>query len=198
MGFIAPALGALGEAAGSAGSAIGSAAGTLGSALGSVGSGIGSALESVPGPIGGLAKGVGNLAQGIGGLGGPASEADYLASLGQTVPQGVDIVGPSPTFAGPGFAGGFAQGFMGAPKAYASATPGTSIGQGLGQLFASLDQMRGGGGVQGVPQPQMNLRNVVNLANRVLQGPEAAPAGAPPSVQQGPIMKMIGQLFAGF
>jgi len=197
MGFIAPALGALGEAAGTAGSAIGSAAGTVGSALGGAAGGIGSALESAVPGLSGLVQGAGNIAQGIGGLGAP-SEADYLASLGQTVPQGVDIAGPSPTFTGPGFAGGFAQGFMGAPKAYASATPGTSFGQGLGQLFASLDQMRGGGGVQGVPQPELGLRNIVSLANRVLQGPEAAPAGAPPSVQQGPIMKMIGQLFAGF
>jgi len=183
MAFLAPALGAIGEAAGTAGSAIGSAASGAGSALGG-------ALESA-------VPGLTNIMQGIGAAGAP-SEAARLASLGQAVPEGVELAGPSSTFTGPGFMQSFAQGFLGAPQAaLANPSAATSVGGGLGQLFGAIEQMRGGG-LPGMPQPQMGLRNIVGLANRVLQGPEMAPAGTLPPKQPGPIMSALAGLFQGF
>src|SRR5262245_5262906 len=94
-------LGAIGSGLETAGSA---AATGLESAAGAVGSG----LESALGSAGGTAlQGLSSVGQGLqslfGGAGGGATEAGKLASLGQTVPQGVELAGPSSTFAGPGF-----------------------------------------------------------------------------------------------
>jgi len=182
MAWVAPALTAVGNAAGTAGTAIANTAGT-----------VGTALE-------GAVPGLSDIVQGIGTASAP-SEAGYLASLGQAVPEGVDLVGPSPTFTGPGFMQSFAQGFLGAPNAakFANPSAGTSIGSGVGQLFNALSQMGGGGG--GGPassQPQTRWQPVVQGVARHLQGPEMAPAATPPSSHPGPIMQLIGDLLQGF
>src|SRR5499426_1793057 len=143
MAFLAPALGAIGEAAGTAGSAIGSAASGAGSALGG-------ALESA-------VPGLTNIMQGIGAAGAP-SEAARLASLGQAVPEGVELVGPSSTFTGPGFLGGVAQGFVHGPQQFANPSTGTSLGQGIGGLLSAIEQMRSGGSHA---MGQQIIRNVV-------------------------------------
>jgi len=177
MGFIAPVLSAIGEGAGTAASAIGSGA------------------ESLLGNLG-QASGITNLAQGVGQLfgGGTPSEAARLASLGQAVPEGVDLVGPSSTFTGPGFLGGFKQGVLGTAQKLADPSAGTQIGTGLGQLFRALDDIRGAGN-----QPGAAFSQLVNLGQSPT-GPATKVTPPAPVVQPstGPIMKLIGQLFAGF
>jgi hypothetical protein len=178
MAFIAPALAAIGEGAASA-------AGTVGSALGSAASGIGSTLA-------GTAEGLGSLFGG--------GEAGHLAALGQAVPEGVELVGPSSTFTGPGFAGGLVQGYLGTLGGpLAEPSLGTTLGGGLGQTLATLQALHGSPGGTGARLPQL-----VQLGQHLAGGPAthvlppsmlASPSGAP---GQGPIMKFLGQLFAGF
>src|SRR5262252_1906728 len=105
------------------GSGIADAAGAIGGALESAAGAVGSGLESAAGSVlGGAGKtalgGLESVGQGLQSLfSGGGGEAGKLAALGQTVPQGVDLVGPSSTFTGPGFMGGLVQGFTGAlPK----------------------------------------------------------------------------------
>jgi len=180
MAFLAPAL-----------SAIGSGAGTAATAAGS-------ALGSIPG-VGAAESALGSLGSGLGSLftGGAPSEAGYLASLGQAVPQGVELAGPSSTFTGPGFFGSFMQGFHGAPQALADPSAASATGQGLGQLFSAIGQMKGAANslnIASMPPP-------VNLPpSQQMGGPATRVTPVPPNVtaQQGPIMHMIGQLFAGF
>src|SRR5215831_12749916 len=118
----------------SAGEAIGSAAGAVGSGLADVAGTIGSGLESAGSAIGGAAEsavpGLGSVAHGLSSLFGPSSEASYLESLGQTVPEGVELAGPSATFTGPGFASGLVQGFTGTLGHFANPSAATSLGQG--------------------------------------------------------------------
>lgn len=78
-------------------------------------------------------------------LAGHVGDGDYLRSLGQDVPSGVDLVGPSDTFTG-GFGEGVLNGLMGALNQYAS--PGASYqgGEGLGQLVRFLQSINSGGG----------------------------------------------------
>jgi len=184
MGFLAPVLSAIGEGASTAASA--------------VGSGLASVPGAVEGALGNLgsATGLSNIAQGIGGLvsGGAPSEAGYLASLGQAVPEGVELAGPSATFTGPGFLGGFAQGLRGAAQKLADPSATTQLGTGLGQFFNALDQIRSAGNSPGAAGTQ-----IVRMA----QGPTGpATKVTPPAPivhpDTGPIMKLIGQLFAGF
>jgi len=181
MGFLAPVLGAVGDAAGTAASA--------------VGSGLASAGSAAEGALGDLAttSGLGNLGQGVAQLfGGSApSEAAKLASLGQAVPEGVDLVGPSSTFAGPGFMGGFMQGFSGAAKQLANPSAATQMGTGLGQLFDALNNARG---TASMP-PMVNMPPSQKVGGPATRVTPPAPVVNP---QQGPIMKLIGQLFAGF
>jgi hypothetical protein len=174
MGFIAPVLSAIGEGASTAAGAVGSA------------------LESIPG-VSGATSGLANLAHGIGSAvtGGAPSEASYLASLGQAVPEGVDLVGPSSTFTGPGFLGGFKQGFTGAVQQLANPSAGTQAGQGLGQLFDAINSVRG---TAAMP-PMVSLPPSMRVGGPATRVTPPAPVVMP---QQGPIMKMIGQLFAGF
>jgi len=195
-------LGALGGAVEGAGSALGSAAGAVGSGLESAATAAGPVLGKLAGTaLGGAGKtalgGLENLGQGIQSLfseGG--GEAGRLAALGQAVPQGVDIVGPSPTFAGPGFLSSVAHGFTQGPdflKQFASPSGATSAGAGVGQLLNFLDQLntqRQGG---------MSLAPIVAGVSGVqpLQGPRSLPDQTPP-MGPGPIMGMIGQLFKGF
>jgi hypothetical protein len=91
-------------------------------------------------------SGLENVAQGLQGLfGGGGDEAGYLQSLGQPVPTGVELVGPSPTFQGPGFLGSLIPGVQGGTE-YANPSAGTQLGQGVGQLLAMLEKMKQQGG----------------------------------------------------
>jgi len=181
MAWMAPVLGAVGDAAATAGGALGSAAST-----------VGGGLESALGNLG-SASGLTNLAQGVGQLfgGGAPSEAGYLASLGQAVPQGVDLVGPSSTFTGPGFFGGLVQGIKGTAEKLADPSASTQVGTGLGQLFDAINNARGTAGMPPMVQLPPSMR-IGGPATRV------TPPVAPVTAAQGPIMHMIGQLFAGF
>lgn len=175
-------LGALGSAAGEAGSAIGSAASA-------VGSGLESAASSALGGAGqGALGGLGNIGQGLQSLfGAGGGEAGKLAALGQAVPQGVELAGPSSTFTGPGFLGGVAQGFTGALNQVANPSGGTMVGQGLGQLLQTLDQLNA------QRQGGMAMAPIVRGLGGPVQGPRVIPGGsAQPGT--GPIMKLLGIL----
>jgi len=189
-------LGAIGGAAETAG---GAALSGLESAAGAVGSGLESALGSAGG---GALSGLSSVGQGLQSLfGSGGGEAGYLQSLGQTVPQGVELAGPSSTFTGPGFLGSVAQGFVHGPQQVASPSAGTSLGQGVGQLFSALEQLQGSGGGHQMtpgsfaPHP-MGQQIVRGVGQQVIPGVKVIP-GAPAKPEQGPIMKMIGQIFAG-
>lgn len=176
-GAIAPILGAIGtgveSAAGAVGSGLESAAGAVApgaqSALSSIGTGLQSLFGTGAGP-------------------GAGGEAGYLTSLGQAVPEGVELAGPSATFSGPGFLGGLAQGFLHGPQQFANAGAGTSLGEGVGGLLSTLEQMRGG-------QANM-MRPIVQGISGDVKRPTYLPS-APATPSQGPIMKLIGQIFAG-
>ena len=213
MAFLAPALGAIGDAAGTAAGAVGSTAGAVGSGLGDVASSLGSLFTGgggaggaggagAAGTAGGLAGGTGmvpaltNIGHALTGASAP-SEAGYLASLGQTAPAGVDLVGPSSTFTGgsggAGFLKGLMQGYAGTASQLASPSAATSAGTGLGQLFTALGnvpqaQMPG----NPAPQPMVHLGDIGHTATRLLA---PGPSGEPST---GPIMNLIGQLFKGF
>jgi hypothetical protein len=122
-------------------------------------------------------------------------EAGYLASLGQAVPAGVDLVGPSSTFAGPGFMQGFLQGFTGNTTPLASPSAATSAGVGLGQLFDALQnlpqaQMPG----NQTPQPVIHMGDILHgVATRLLPGKTAQEG--PPST--GPIMALLHDVLGG-
>jgi hypothetical protein len=119
--------------------------GSLGAALGQVGQNIADAPANLY-----QSSGLQNVAQGLQSLftGGGGDEAGYLQSLGQPVPEGVELVGPSSTFTGPGFVGSLLPGMQGGQQ-YANPSPGTQLGQGLGQLVAMLEKIKqqGGGGM---------------------------------------------------
>src|SRR5262245_49187849 len=105
------------------GSGTGAAAGAAeGATAGGLGSTLVSGLEAAAGPaLTGIGKtalsGLESVGQGLqslfgtGAAPGAGGEAAYLASLGQAVPEGVELVGPSAAFTGPGFFGGVMQGF---------------------------------------------------------------------------------------
>jgi hypothetical protein len=177
-------LGALGGAAEAAGSA----------ALGGLETAGTTALTGL--------ESVGTGLQSLFGGGAGGGEAGYLASLGQAVPEGVELAGPSATFTGPGFLGSVTQGFLHGPQAFANPSAATSMGTGVGQLLSALEQMQGSGGghqmALGQPlQPHQFGRQIVgNVGQQVIPGVKVIPS-APAKPEQGPIMKMIGQLFAG-
>jgi len=183
-------LGALGGAASTAGSAVASG---LESAAGAVGSGLESAAGSALGGAGKTAlSGLESVGQGIQSLFSSApTEAGRIAALGQTVPQGVELAGPSPTFTGPGFLSGVAQGFTHGPQQFANASAGTSLGQGVGGLLNFLDQLNA------QRQGGMSLQPIVSGLTGPVQRPKYLPDQTPP-MGPGPIMGMIGQLFKGF
>lgn len=206
MGFMVPVLGAIGDAAGTAATAVGSGLGDVATSLGSLFTGGGDAAATggagAAGTQGALAGGTGmvpavtNIAHAITGAGAP-SEAGYLASLGQTAPAGVDLVGPSSTFTGgsggAGFMKGLVQGYLGTAPQLASPSAATSAGTGVGQLLTALGnmpqaQMPG----NPTPQPMVKLGDIGHTATRLLA---PGPSGEPST---GPIMNLIGQLFKGF
>src|SRR5262245_4048509 len=111
--------------------------------LGAIGTGLETAAGSVLGGAGKAALGgLESLGQGVQSLfSARPTEAGRIAALGTTVPEGVDIVGPSPTFTGPGFLGSVAQGFVHGPQQYANPSAATSLGQGVGGLLQAIDQL---------------------------------------------------------
>jgi hypothetical protein len=91
--------------------------------------------------------------------------------------------------------GGLAQGFTGAVNQFANPGAGTSLGQGVGQLLQTLDQLnQARGPIGGIPGGGFSLQPLVRgMTGQQLQGPRVIPGGsAQPG--QGNIMKMIGQI----
>src|SRR5215510_8076624 len=173
---------------------LGAIGGGLESAAGAVGSGLESAAGSVLGGAGKTAlSGLESVGQGIQSLfSGTPTEAGRIAALGQTVPEGVELAGPSSTFTGPGFLSSVAQGFVHGPQQFASPSAGTSFGQGVGGLLQALDQMNS------QRQGGMSIQPIVGGVTGVqpLQGPRVIPGGSAQPAQ-GPIMsllKVIGSL----
>jgi hypothetical protein len=100
---------------------------------------------------------------------------------------GPGFVGP-PAPTGPGFLGGFAQGFMGDVPNLAHPSAGTSIGQGLGQLTDMLEKLN----AQSPPPPPLPMQPIVQTGGavrplQVIPGGSAQPG-------TGPIMKLLGIL----
>jgi hypothetical protein len=132
----------------------------MGGYLGGALQGLGSAATGIGQHVG-QTTGLTNLAQGLQSLfGGQPTEAGRLAAQGQPpVPAGVELVGPSETFAptqqlmqGPGFGSGFLEGFTNTLKRYGEPSAGTSFGQGFGQLARFIDERRSAGGDGGLGQ----------------------------------------------
>lgn len=124
-----------GTAASAAGTALGNAATTAGTALGEGASHL-AGSTGIPQLYNAAASA----------LQSGGAEGAYLRSLGQQVPQGVEMAGPSAGFfdASPGFLKGFAQGMSGTLGQYTAPSAGTQFGQGLGMLGNFIDQARGG------------------------------------------------------
>jgi hypothetical protein len=180
-------LGALGGAAETAGSALGSAAGAVGSGLESAASSaLGGAGQSALGGLSSVGQGLQSLFTSGGG------EAGRLAALGQAVPEGVELVGPSATFTGPGFLPSVMQGFAHGPAELANPSTPTSLGAGVGQLLSTLDQLNAG------RQGGMSMQPIVGGITGALGQRPKLTNTAPPPMGPGPIMGMIGQLFKGF
>src|SRR5215813_2514313 len=178
-------LGAVGSGLSTAGSAIGSG-------LEAAGGAVGSGLESALGSTGSTAlQGLSSVGQGLQSLfaGGGGTEAGHLASLGQAVPAGVELAGPSATFAGPGFLQSVAQGFVHGPQQLAAPSAATSLGQGVGGLLSALDQLNA------QRQGGMSMQPIVGGITGEAQKPRYLPS-APAQPGQGNIMKMIGQILA--
>ncbi len=180
--------------------------GAVGSGLETAGSAIGSGLESAAGVAAkaalgkegaaGVTSALSNVGQGLQSLfsGGGGTEAGRLAALGQAVPEGVDIVGPSPTFTGPGFLQSMYQGFVHGPTQYANPSAATSLGAGLGGLLSTLDQLNAGRPGSTLPG---GIGPIVSGLTGQVQRPRYDPSGPPP-MAPGPIMGMLGQLLKGF
>jgi hypothetical protein len=198
MAFIAPALAAIGEGAASA-------AGAVGSALGSAGSAIGSTLASTAGELGSLFTGGEGAAAGAaapaGMLGNVAGGLQSLFTGGAEAAPG--FVGPpaalaGPAVTGPGFASGLVQGYLGTLGNYPAASAGTQLGGGVGQLLNALQAVHGGSAAAPPLQPLVHPYAGLPagpathlLPASMLSSPSGSPA-------QGPIMKMLGGLLAGF
>ena len=171
--------------------------GSLGSAVGSAASAVGSGLESAAtsalvGAGQSALSGLESVGTGLQSLfTGGGGEAGYLSSLGQAVPQGVELAGPSATFQGPGFLGSVAQGFAHGPMQFANPSAATSLGQGVGGLLSALDQLNASrAGSHG------QLAPIISGITGPVQRPRYLPDQGPP-MAPGPIMGMIGQLFKG-
>src|SRR5262245_37353996 len=170
------------------------ALGALGGALETAGTTALSGLETAGGAALSGLESVGTGLQSLfGGTGG--GEAGYLASLGQAVPEGVEMVGPSSTFTGPGFLSSVSQGFISGPQQFANPSAGTRIGQGVGGLLRALDQIQGTGGGHQVQMGQfaphrMGQQIVRGIGNQVM-GPKPVVPGGQSQVAQGPVMKLL-------
>ena len=183
-------LGSLGGTGAATGAEAGAAAGGIGSA-------ITSGLETAAGPaLTGLGQtalsGIQSLGSGLQSLfGGGGGEAGSLTALGQTVPAGVDLVGPSSTFTGPGFLEAVHQGFTQGPaflQQFANPSGGTSAGAGVGQLLSALEKLQGQGGGPAKMPPIIQTGGPV----RPMQVIPAANAG---TVGSGPVLGgLLGHL----
>jgi hypothetical protein len=192
------AYGALAALAGGGEAAAGTAAGAGTSA--GIGSTLVSGLEALAGPAAtGLAKtalgGLEGIGQGLQSLfGGSGGEAGYLASLGQTVPEGVELAGPSATFTGPGFFEAVHQGFTQGPafmKQFAEPSAGTSAGAGVGQLMKALEQLQQQGGGP-AKMPQLVPAQIIRPPAMTFQPRPVIPAGTGmESRAQAPIMSLL-------
>jgi hypothetical protein len=189
--------GLLGSLGGS-GAATGAATGAADAATaGGIGSTIVSGLETAAGPaLTGLGKtalsGIESVGQGLQSLfGGGGGEAAKLADLGQAVPAGVDLLGPSSTFTGPGFLESVHQGFTQGPaflQQFANPSGGTSAGAGVGQLLSALEKLQGQGGGPAKMPPIIQPGGPI----RPMQVIPAANAG---TVGSGPILGgLLGHL----
>jgi hypothetical protein len=153
-------------------------------AAGGIGSTIASGLATAAGPaLTGLGNtalgGLESIGQGLQSLfTGGGGEAGKLAALGQAVPEGVELAGPSSTFAGPGFLSSVAHGFVGGPQQFASPSAGTSLGHGVGQLLNALQQMQQQGGGPAKMPPIVTMGPPVRAPQVIASGP-AQPAAAP-------------------
>jgi hypothetical protein len=195
-GAIAGLLGG-GEAAGATGAAAGAAEGA---AAGGLGSTLVSGLEAAAGPaLTGLGKtavgGIEALGQGLQSLfTGGGGEAAKLADLGQTVPAGVELVGPSSTFTGPGFLEAVHQGFTQGPaflKQFAEPGAGTSAGAGVGQLMSALQQIQQQGGGP-AKMPQVVPAQIIRPPAMTFQPRPVIPGGTGmESRAQAPIMSLL-------
>lgn len=193
---IADAAGAAGtgiaDAAGAVGTGLGNAAGAVGTGLANAAGAVGPGIESVAGKVLGT-TGLENVAQGLQSLfSGGGGEAGYLQSLGQAVPQGVELAGPSSTFTGPGFMGGLVQGFTGAVNPVSNPSAGTSLGTGLGQMAQTVNKLSSvGPGIPELPQSP-----ILQPAGAGLMRPKPVVPGGSAKPEQGNIMKMLGQILA--
>ncbi len=136
-------------------------------------------------------QGIANAASGL--LQNP--QASYLQGLGQQVPQGVQLAGPSSTFQGVGgqlgggaldFGRGLLQGYTGVQGA---GEAGGFSPQGIGSILGGLGAGQGGGGGQ-------QLGGLLQMLQRGMQGGPAArvlPQGPGQAQSRG----LIAQLFAG-
>jgi len=119
----------------------------------------------------GQQTGLGNIAQGLQSLFG-GGEAGRLADLGQGVPPGVELAGPSSTFTGGEGAGGFMsgmlEGFRGTLGDNGPDLSGAAqTGGGVGEFLAFLDRMnrRGAGGdLGGIVGPGALMQPVTRMA----------------------------------
>ena len=129
--------------------------------------------------------------------GGVAKEAtSTLTSLGHGIqslfgsgPQDLapGLAGP-PAPTGPGFVGGFLQGFMHDAPDYVHASGATSAGQGFGKLADMLEQLQAQGGAA---IPSLPQQPIVRMATMVpARGPVVLPS-APAQVATGPIMSLL-------
>jgi hypothetical protein len=190
--------GMLGMLGGTVGGDAAAGAAATGAAEGAgIGSTIASGLETAAGPaLTGLGQtalsGIESLGHGLQSLfTGGGGEAAKLTDLGQAVPAGVDLVGPSSTFTGPGFLESVHQGFTQGPaflQQFANPSGGTSAGAGVGQLMSALEKLQGQGGGPAKMPPIVNPGGPI----RPLQVVPPANAG---TVGPGPILGgLLGHL----
>lgn len=159
LAALASAGSAIGGAAGAAGSALASGAGAAGGALAglpstiagaasAVPSAVSSAAGAIPGALQSAAGGIGGAAKGmLGGQGlGGTLEASHLGSLGQAIPKGVELAGPSSTAGG-----GLMSSLVG------GADQGLHVLNMMRQMGNATGTNQGGGGGGGIPSPLAQL-----------------------------------------
>ena len=129
--------------------------------------------------------------------GGIANEAtSALGSLGQGLQslfgtgsaEPAGLVGP-PAPTGPGFLGGFAQGFMNAVPELKHPSTATSLGQGLGQLTDTLSRLSG----QSPTPPPLPPQPILRIG-QPLQPMRTVVPSMPAQVGPGPIMDLLAHL----
>lgn len=194
---LASAAGSLGSALGTVGSAIGSGLGSAGSALGSAGGAIGGALSEIPGALSSFGGAVGDtlgsagssLLDAVPSFGG-GGEAGVLEGLGQSVPQGVELVGPSTPLNG-GLGTSMVEQATMFPQ---TMTPGTSSLAEGAALPSSF------GGPSGVTQPANTgmLDSLMQSMTGAGQGQQSKDQGIMDAFSPGQMMQGILDPVSGF